>query len=996
MKRRPKRRCVRGRQCPVLLPLRTTPQIPPQYARLFAITEREARRAVGLAQRWHARAGEMTPLEQALCTYALGYAWLRWERLDMAEPLLKDAHAGFVALGLDQLELQVRRAQLFLTLLRGGDADHAASWAELAASCEAAGDELGAARARLGQMIQLNIQGLSRAALDLAEGVGAVFERVGSPGDRAWLLRVSAVTYVNQANFPAALVRLDQAADLFAALGQRGELAKTWFDYSYLYDRHADLPQAEHYAVEAWRLFKRLDLPLRVAFCTKNLGLFAGLRGEYDRGIQLTLQAHQQLAELGRADYLAGCDLNLGNIACYAGLWALGLSAYQRAELVYHERGHVRMGLLCQRNRAHVMHWSGQPEASLELAETLVAAARQLGDQLEEAELLLVQGQALVALGRHPEAEHRFAQAEQCFRALGTLPNAGECLLYRGLLLHEQGARGPAEALFREAYALLQAQPIYQWRAEYGLGQCAEMGGDQSAARELYERACLTVAHLRQRLANEHASSGLFGQARELVDATIRLAWQGGDASAVLNLAELQRSLTLAAHLRAERVRTLVQAVPDSGTPSARTAVVAGGLLDQPRQEELQRYLEQRLRRRRPLPAAGEEVLLVAGEEALADLDLPRLRMELQAAFPAGWTVLAYIPCAEQLLTVIVDRAGLDLVATPLDQPLQQLLDKATAPRYLRLTHFAEGMTEPAWPTLTALGERLIPNQIRLRLRPEHRLLIVASGALHGLPWGALRLNRRWLVEQATLHLVPGLLIWRSLLARQARGDAALLVGVSHFDGRAAPLAGVPITLDQVAARWPGPVERLEERAASVLELLGRAERGELRRYGLLHFATHGQQMAASGLFAHLKLADDDLHYDDVLRLNLQGALVVLAACEGAATEVLPGEEVLSLSRAFLVAGARDVIASTWPLYDKTAPALLDLLYTELAAGRAAPEALALAQRAWLARHRDDNEQAALFAAPLVWAGLNALGAGVALTALPNRVYASKEGARTA
>lgn len=945
------------------------PEIPPPYARLFAIAERDGRRAAGLARRWHARVGEMAPLEQALCTYALGYAWLRWERLDTAEPLLSDARAGFAALGLEQFELHVRRAQLLLALLRGGDADHAAGWDDLAAVCETAGDKLGAARARLGQMIQLNIQGLSREALALAESVGAVFERAGSRGDRAWFLRVSAVAYVNQAEFPAALVRLDEAAGLFAALGQHGELAKTWFDYSHLYNRNVNLPQAEHYAAEACRLFKRLDLPMRVAFCTKNLGVFAGLRGEYDRGIQLSLQAYRQLADLGRADYLAGCDLNLGNIACYAGLWELGLSAYQRAELVYRERGHAHMGLLCKRNQAHVLRWSGRPEASLELAETLVAAASRLGDRLEEAELLLAQGQALVALGRGPEAEQRFAQAEQRFRALGILPSAGECVLYRGLLLQQGGAREPAEELLREAYGLLQEQPIYQWRAEYGLGQCAELGGDLPAARELYARACLTVAHMRQRLTNEHASSGLFGQARELVDAAIRLAWQAEDPAAVLSLAELQRSLTLAGNLRQEQVQTLVQAMPDSRPPTATTADGERGILEQPRRQELQGYLEQRLRRRRPLP--------VAADEALPELNLPRLRLELQQAFPAGWTVLAYIPCADQLLTVIVDPAGLDVVATPLDRPLQQLFERATAPRYLRLTHLAEGVTEPAWPTLTALGERLLPHRIRPQLRPEHRLLIVASGALHGLPWGALRLHGRWLVEQATVHLLPGLLIWQSLLARQPGGSEALLLGVSEFNGRATPLAGVPLTLEHVAARWPGPVERLEERAASVAELLGRAERGKLRRYGLLHFATHGQQMAASGLFAHLKLADADLHYDDVLRLNLEGALVVLAACEGAAAEVLPGEEVLSLSRAFLSAGARDVIASTWPLYDKTAPALLDLLYRELAAGRAAPEALALAQRAWLARHGDADEQATLFAAPLVWAGLNALGAGV-------------------
>lgn len=104
-----------------------------------------------------------------------------------------------------------------------------------------------------------------------------------------------------------------------------------------------------------------------------------------------------------------------------------------------------------------------------------------------------------------------------------------------------------------------------------------------------------------------------------------------------------------------------------------------------------------------------------------------------------------------------------------------------------------------------------------------------------------------------------------------------------------------------------------------------------MRRYGLIHVATHGQLVTTSGLFAHLKLADDDLRYDDIVHIGLAGALVVLAACEGAAAEVLPGEEVLSLSRAFLAAGARG-----------------------------------------------DQESGQLFLAPLVWAGMVTVGAGFA------------------
>jgi CHAT domain-containing protein len=277
---------------------------------------------------------------------------------------------------------------------------------------------------------------------------------------------------------------------------------------------------------------------------------------------------------------------------------------------------------------------------------------------------------------------------------------------------------------------------------------------------------------------------------------------------------------------------------------------------------------------------------------------------------------------------------------------------------------------------LKELGDRLIPARLRRRLRPEQRLLIVSSGSLHGLPWAALQVEERWLVEQVTPQLLPGLLAWQKLIRRSVQGNDALLVGVSAFGARAPALAGVQATLARIEGLWPGRVTRLEEAAASVSALFERAAQGGLRRYGLIQFATHGQLVANNGLFAHLKLADDDLLYDDILRLQLAGALVVLGACEGATSEVLPGEEILSLSRAFLSAGARDVIASEWQLYDKTAPFLFELLYRGLVAGLDAPTALAHTQRAWLRRETGDSELDLIARMPLVWASLCALGAG--------------------
>jgi CHAT domain-containing protein len=279
---------------------------------------------------------------------------------------------------------------------------------------------------------------------------------------------------------------------------------------------------------------------------------------------------------------------------------------------------------------------------------------------------------------------------------------------------------------------------------------------------------------------------------------------------------------------------------------------------------------------------------------------------------------------------------------------------------------------------LVQLGERLLPARVRTRLHPDVRLFIVPSGPLHAVAWAALRVSEGWLCEQAVIQILPALAIWKTLADRGvAAGNAAFLLGCSEFGNRAPPLPNVMAQLDVVAAQWPGAITRLENESATRSALLDMALHGALSHYRVLHLASHAQLVAAQGLLAHLRLWDNDLFLDEVVRLHLQGAIVVLAACESAAAEVLPGEEVLSLSRAFLAAGAQDVVASLWTTYDLAIQELLKPFYTALVHGRDVPTALAYAQRAMVKLYAESPPERAMVYSPLVWASFNVVGAGL-------------------
>ena len=127
------------------------------------------------------------------------------------------------------------------------------------------------------------------------------------------------------------------------------------------------------------------------------------------------------------------------------------------------------------------------------------------------------------------------------------------------------------------------------------------------------------------------------------------------------------------------------------------------------------------------------------------------------------------------------------------------------------------------------------------------------------------------------------------------------------------------------------------------------------------------------GLAAHVKLWDDDLLLSEIAGLRLAGGLTVLSACDGAAADILPGEELMSLSWAFLVAGASGVLASLWRVDDQSASRFMAAFYAELRENRDPAIALARAQRSLIGSAEAGG---AAGAGPEYWASFVLTGCG--------------------
>lgn len=235
------------------------------------------------------------------------------------------------------------------------------------------------------------------------------------------------------------------------------------------------------------------------------------------------------------------------------------------------------------------------------------------------------------------------------------------------------------------------------------------------------------------------------------------------------------------------------------------------------------------------------------------------------------------------------------------------------------------------------------------------RITIAPCGPLNHVPFAALWDGQRYLVERASVRLVPTI----GLPEPRSVGRGAAVLGCSLH-------GALPATTREATAvaATLGVEPLLEEQATR------QALQAALASRGLVHAAVHAMQRPDSPSLASLALADGDLTALELYDTPIVADLVVLAGCDTAAVVPTGADEPLGMTHALLAAGAGSVIASLWAVHDDTSVALMTALHQGLAAGQAREAALASAQRSMLAMPESRG------AHPFHWACLQLVGRG--------------------
>ncbi|NOZ94200.1 MAG: CHAT domain-containing protein [Acidobacteria bacterium] len=708
------------------------------------------------------------------------------------------------------------------------------------------------------------------------------------------------------------------------------------------------------------------------AYACNHMGLVAKVLGQYQeasswylRGLEIYRGCRPGGVEV------AGMLNNLGNVAMRRDDLATALR-YHREALAIRERLHpggsdVAASL---NNIGSIERQMGEMDAAREhLAKALAIKRNRAPDTSTLAN-------TLIELGSTAALQRRFAEARRLYQEARKIKERvapggrrlADILFLQGSVAKEEGRLAECERLWRQAITVAE-------------------GGEEGL--EL----------------SEHELSRFGARFYQFYGSLARLLAKQGRAAEAFGVAERARARALRSMLLG--AQSIPAGVPGRVWWSYRRVLRE---LDRARTE----HARQATRKGHP---GGASALTVRIQELVARRDLlaqrivataPRLArlrtistptaQELGKTMDPGTVLLSYTVGEHETLLFVLAAGGPDLRLRTLTIPVgsAELERRVSILRAFIARGRLSSTLDHAFLVQGRKLFELLVAPVLTEIESARRLLIVPDGPLFQAPFAALVLPGeplRFLGVWKPLFFdasAGALVALRARDGKRRRGTGMVAFGDPLYPPgcptvqalHLQPLEGSRTEVGMIAARFGGQAQLFLGRAASEQGLRSLRTRA---RY--LHLAVHARSDPRFPLESALFLtippsgehsAEDDgvLHAWEIMDgLHLDVEIVTLSGCSTGCGERIAGEGILGLARAFQHAGARTVVASQWPVADRSTSELMDRFYAGLASGLSTAEALQAARRAFAhapIRLQDGNVMDVRH--PFHWAAFQVIG----------------------
>ncbi|MCZ4510743.1 CHAT domain-containing tetratricopeptide repeat protein [Streptomyces sp. ActVer] len=324
-------------------------------------------------------------------------------------------------------------------------------------------------------------------------------------------------------------------------------------------------------------------------------------------------------------------------------------------------------------------------------------------------------------------------------------------------------------------------------------------------------------------------------------------------------------------------------------------------------------------------------------EEAVASyLAAPRDAGHPEVEFGTDSPSAAQICSGIRHLTIYLlatARGGIALVLRPGQAPRPLPLDglKESEVRTQLVRHFGDihRIDHSGTPRLRGLCSwmwKTVMSEITKVTPQGERVVLVPCGLLALLPWHAAESDtgQDGAAAHATFTVAPSARPPATVFSGPTAGGILAVADPRPSSAPALPFA--LLELEEVLRTYPPPHVRLPGEKASRKAVLE-----EVTNSGVIHLACHASVYADVPLESPLALAHDEpITVADILGLKLDNHPgVILSACWTALVNPEVADETISHGTAWLSAGARFVIGSLWPVFDRSTALLMACFYQE-------------------------------------------------------------------
>lgn len=352
----------------------------------------------------------------------------------------------------------------------------------------------------------------------------------------------------------------------------------------------------------------------------------------------------------------------------------------------------------------------------------------------------------------------------------------------------------------------------------------------------------------------------------------------------------------------------------------------------------------------------------------------------LQAHLPSGSALLSYDVFQEEPYVFVVTARGKQLVPlagtvepTALANMIQEytqllrsplLKQRAKQTQLSKLgTNLYQQLLAPLQPHLEGIDHLIIIGERALRNLPFEGLLTqpINEVAMHTWPFliRDFQVSYQYsatayvLMQQKTAITNQSLLAFAPVFTNDQKNSTALRAAEfaadsllrSIDDGQFSPLPASREEVHSIARLLPANSLQtiLLEDDATKTALL---EKMNGQSYQYIHIATHGlanlneARRSALACYHDHEASDGLLYLDEIQLQSVNADLVVLSSCDSGIGRFAGGEGMLALNRAFLYAGARNVVSSLWKVSDVQTKNFMLYFYGALPEGQSYSAAL--------------------------------------------------------